>query len=115
MPYVDKKKKLEYKKRWNKEFYLKNKETEKARIRKRKAGITEWLNIYKSKCACKCCGEKTTVCLDFHHIERNSKDLSIALTRKWGWGIKRIEKEISKCIIVCANCHRKIHAGLIKV
>lgn len=23
--------------------------------------------------------------------------------------IERIEKEIKKCIVVCSNCHRKIH------
>lgn len=27
----------------------------------------------------------------------------------------KVEEEINKCIILCANCHRKLHAGIIKL
>jgi hypothetical protein len=47
-------------------------------------------------------------CYDFHHTEPVEKDLNIAkaLTEKT-WG--EIERELEKCILVCANCHRIIH------
>ena len=34
------------------------------------------------------------------------------------YGTKSFESlkpEVDKCILVCANCHREIHAGLIKI
>lgn len=56
------------------------------------------------------------VCLEFHHIiNPKDKEFSPANAYSWGWGIERIKKEISKCIVLCANCHRKLHAGHIKI
>ena len=28
---------------------------------------------------------------------------------------KKLKPEIDKCILVCSNCHREIHAGLINI
>lgn len=36
------------------------------------------------------------------------KDRSIANAIR-SFGLERLKKEMAKCIIVCANCHRKIH------
>ncbi len=64
---------------------------------------------------CQFCGyNKYVGALDFHHIDgRNKKfDLSTrGLTRSW----EKIRDEISKCVLVCSNCHREIHGGLIKL
>jgi hypothetical protein len=49
---------------------------------------------------------------DFHHVDPSKKDLSIStlgMLTKW----ETIITEIKKCILVCSNCHREIHAGLI--
>jgi hypothetical protein len=58
---------------------------------------------------CQKCGyNKCISALDFHHIEPQHKDFGIShkgLTRSW----EAIKKEIDKCILVCANCHREIH------
>jgi thioredoxin 1 len=56
------------------------------------------------------CGEKDIVCLDFHHVN-SDKDLAIGTMVSRGYHWDRILKEIEKCLLVCANCHRKIHAG----
>ncbi len=59
------------------------------------------------RCGYDRCGEA----LEFHHIESSSKDFSISgkgYTRSW----KRVEEEIKKCLLLCANCHREIHAGM---
>lgn len=59
---------------------------------------------------CSFCPETEHACLDFHHKDPSQKDFEIAgAVRTWGY----IENEIKKCILVCSNCHRKIHAGLI--
>lgn len=54
--------------------------------------------------------KKCKQALEFHHLE-NDKDFGISskgYTRSW----KKVKKEINKCVLVCANCHREIHAGL---
>ena len=73
----------------------------------------EKLNEYK-KGGCIICGEKELVCLDFHHLDSSEKDFDIGKQ----FHIKqfsKIEEEIKKCVVLCANCHRKVHANIIKL
>ena len=44
---------------------------------------------------------------DFHHIEPNTKhkDPGLMMT----YSDERLFKELDKCILLCANCHRKHH------
>lgn len=70
------------------------------------------LNEWKSLQKCKCCNEADACCLDLHHLDPNEKDVNISdVVRYWSWD--RLMSELDKCIVVCANCHRKIHAGVI--
>jgi hypothetical protein len=115
MPYKDLEKAREYKKKWNKEYYSSHKFSEKQRIINRKNRIREWILEYKSGLVCICCGEKTTACLDFHHLDQSKKEKSLGFARNQGWGKERILKEMKKCIVLCSNCHRKLHAGLINI
>ena len=116
MPYKDREKRLQYANKWNKAFYEQNKKQERKRILDRKKKIIQWLIDYRVKCACVVCGENTATCLDFHHLNVDDKDRSISsAASQWGWGIQRLTKEISKCLVLCSNCHRKLHAGLINL
>ena len=58
---------------------------------------------------CVVCGEKDVCCLDFHHLY--NKSFNLASAREVS--TERIKEEIKKCIVLCANCHRKLHAGKI--
>lgn len=63
---------------------------------------------YKLKKGCKICGyNKNPYALDFHHLNSKSEDIS----RLVGFGTseKRLMEEMSKCIVLCANCHRELH------
>ena len=64
---------------------------------------------------CIFCGyHRTMAALDFHHIDETRKSFSLStrgLTRSW----TKISEELEKCVLVCSNCHREIHAGLIKL
>lgn len=62
---------------------------------------------------CECCGySKCVQALEFHHLNPNEKDFAIAIkTLPW----EETKKELDKCIMVCANCHREIHYGDLKV
>ena len=65
--------------------------------------------VNAAKTACVRCGESDPICLDFHHRDEGTKHLAIAAAvRKWP--LKRVMQEIEKCDILCANCHRKLHA-----
>ena len=51
--------------------------------------------------------------LEFHHLDPKGKDFGLGangLTRSW----KRTLKELAKCVLVCSNCHKEIHAGLLQ-
>lgn len=57
---------------------------------------------------CERCGyNKCEWALDFHHKNANEKEFSISRYSTLSWD--RIKKELDKCIMVCANCHREIH------
>lgn len=45
--------------------------------------------------------------LHFDHIEEKTKQHNISRLVSTGRSLKLIEKEISKCRLLCANCHRK--------
>ena len=70
------------------------------------------LDKYKIKSGCIKCGTKDHRVLDFHHTA-NNKEFSIGSARYNHFGIERVKKEIEKCVVVCANCHRIIHYGKI--
>lgn len=58
---------------------------------------------------CQICGyNKCPNALEFHHVESNNKKEKPAyVIMRWSW--ERAKKELDKCILVCANCHREIH------
>ncbi|RJQ51653.1 MAG: hypothetical protein C4526_09410 [Nitrospiraceae bacterium] len=58
--------------------------------------------------SCESCGYNRCIeALEFHHY--TGKDFSISekgYTRSW----TKVREELDKCILLCANCHREIHA-----
>ncbi len=66
---------------------------------------------YKGGCCQECGYKKCLSALEFHHIHPEHKDFSIAKARLTTFGSK-VQTELDKCILVCANCHREIHEKL---
>lgn len=61
---------------------------------------------------CQCCGYKKYYgSLEFHHKSPKEKDFN--LSKKATCNIEILKPELDKCVLVCVNCHREIHAGLI--
>ena len=83
------------------------------RNNKRRAHHMSLLTEYKNSLQCVVCGESENVCLDFHHLDPNMKDFSIATSMGRNWSA--IEEELKKCVVLCANCHRKVHANIIEL
>lgn len=65
------------------------------------------------KFGCDLCGEKEHCCLSAHHVGK--KDFALARAFTLGYSITRIKAELAKCMCVCENCHRKVHAGKISI
>ena len=62
----------------------------------------------KTDLGCARCGyNEHPAALDFNHIDPEAKSFHVAqdATRSWA----KIEEEIAKCEVLCANCHR-IHS-----
>lgn len=68
----------------------------------------EFLLDYKEKRGCQKCGVKDPRVLEFHHDSGN-KEFSIAERGRDRYGKDRLEREMKKCSIYCANCHRIFH------
>lgn len=102
-------------KKYDKKHYKNNKKYYIDKNKKRQEMLKRWLDEYKSNLKCKNCGEDYIYCLEFHHKDPNKKEIDISQTIRRGWSIKRIKKEIDKCIVLCANCHRKLHGGIIDI
>ena len=58
--------------------------------------------------------DKCIDALDFHHIDASKKSFGLSargVTRAWD----KVKAEADKCVLVCANCHRELHAGVLQL
>jgi len=83
--------------------------------RKRKEKIREWIKQYKMELSCEGCGySKETSktfsikALQFHHTA-DDKSFEIGNSISDGYGIRKIKKEIDKCVVLCSRCHAELH------
>lgn len=109
MPYKDINKKREQHKKYMREvWYPKNKSKHiryQTEIKKRINAFTVELKR-KSKCFdCGFLGSKYPNVLDFDHI-RGLKKFNVSEFKRHTNSLRRVQEEIEKCEIVCANCHR---------
>ena len=105
MPILDPIKRREYRRKW----YAKNRKSEIGHVKRRKLEIRKWLKEYKKTLKCSRCSENHPATIDFHHKDKSEKDQDISYFVAFGYSIDRIKREIEKCDILCANCHRKEH------
>lgn len=75
---------------------------------------SEYLSNLKKQYGCQLCQESEPCCLEFHHCS-GKKEFNISQSRMMGIGFVKLESEISKCIILCSNCHKKVHANLLQL
>lgn len=67
----------------------------------------DFIKDFLSKHPCVDCNETDPIVLEFDHVV-GTKEFAIADGVKKMYSLKRIKKEISKCEVRCANCHRRI-------
>lgn len=76
---------------------------ESVRLRRQKIKDLVW--EYKSTHSCVDCSLIDPVVMEFDHLSDKESDVSKMVIRGLSW--ERIQKEIAKCEMVCANCHRR--------
>lgn len=101
----------EYQRNWEHS----NKDRRREINRRRRLKLVENFSEYKSKLSCVICGENEACCLDFHHKDPNNKEFNISEAGRGGISEKRLLEEIAKCDVLCANCHRKFHSGVVPI
>ena len=68
----------------------------------------DYANSLKSQCSI--CGyDRNTAALEWHHPDDNKEYNINTLTRRALSNKDKLLKELEKCVLVCANCHREIH------
>ena len=86
----------------NRQYYLDKAHKRNGRVRIER---TKFLIDYLTKHPCIDCGNNNPIVLEFDHKEEKEKDFNVSSVLIWG-SIDRILKEIEKCEIRCANCHK---------
>ena len=110
MPSHSPEKNREYQRRWRQRHPEKHREdVQKYRGKQPNthARRAAFIASVKAASSCVVCGESDTEVLEYHHVEPKSFGLASAS----GKSRAAIEAEMRKCVIVCANCHKRLHAG----
>ena len=97
-------------KTYQKNHYQDNKSYYFDKTKQRRKVSKEFIDLIKINNKCLKCSEDDIACLDFHHVDEDKdKDFNISEAYRHGVSIETIKREIDKCIILCSNCHRKLH------
>jgi hypothetical protein len=68
----------------------------------------EYVLEYLSSHPCSQCGESDPRVLEFHHLGNKDSEVSRLIGR--GASLEALIAEIEKCVVLCANCHRRLTA-----
>ena len=83
-------------------------------VQRRREKVRQMAVEYKGG-GCEICGyDRCIEALEFHHLDPAKKEFGISskgYARSW----EKVKNEIEKCILLCANCHREYHAGLLQL
>jgi transposase len=65
--------------------------------------------------ACQLCGyDRCISALEFHHLVPSEKSFALS-HRGVARSLEKARTEAQKCVLLCANCHAEVEAGLIEV
>jgi hypothetical protein len=91
-------------------WYRRNKELMMQKQRDTRKELRRWFReevLADAKCSR--CNENHPATFDFHHIDPSTKEFSLSEMSDKKFSKERVLKELDKCEILCANCHRKHH------
>lgn len=109
MPYKDPEIRRQKQKIYSKRSYEKNKKDVIQKVSAKKKAHRTWFVNYKKQLMCVTCGFDHPAALDFHHVEQKKSNRKVNELVGDGHTKKQILEEISRCIVLCSNCHRVHH------
>lgn len=96
---------------YNKIWYIQNREKRRIGIKSRKSKVREEnakrLIFYFLKNPCVDCKITDPLVLEFDHIDPNKKDFNVSYLLDGSHNWETIMREIVKCEVRCANCHKR--------
>lgn len=82
--------------------------------------VKKWRRVTKQRMIeslggkCGVCGyDRCQEALECHHLDPTQKEFSFGQSRANIKAWSSLVPELRKCVLLCANCHREIHAGMI--
>ena len=95
--------------------FLCNERSKASKKKSRQIKKKKTIDLFGGKCQI-CFYDKCQNALNFHHINPSTKcfEISDAFFRL-NIPEKELQEELKKCILVCANCHNEIHAGMTEI
>jgi predicted nucleic acid-binding Zn ribbon protein len=85
-------------------------------------GVKQWRRTTKNRIVqafggkCCICGyNKCQDALELHHITPSEKDFSLGKIRAHSKSWNTIVIELRKCVLVCSNCHKEVHANISEI
>lgn len=81
--------------------------------RQRQQKNVDLMREWKESRGCQICGENFGPCLELHHTDpSNKEDHPSGLISN---SFQAFLQEAEKCVVLCANCHRKVHHGALTI
>lgn len=91
----------------HKRYYLRNKQLYKEKNKRRKRELINFVISFKQKPCVDCGVQYQHYVMDFDHTDTKTKTTNInRMINFHSYSKEKILKEIKKCDLVCANCHR---------
>lgn len=91
----------------SRKYYEKNSQKIQEKLKVKRVENKNWIQQFKISCSK--CGENHISCLEFHHLEPKQKEFGISRMISSFKNKNKIFKELEKCVVLCSNCHRKLH------
>ena len=107
MAYTDKQKEKQYRAEYQQRPDVKAK---RAELRKQRVIRNKKL-VMDNMTPCVACGEDDPVVIDFHHLDMKEKEHGISKLVQNNSSVETLQEELDKCVCLCSNCHRRVHAG----
>lgn len=71
--------------------------------------LMKWTFEYRRERGCQRCPAADPVCLQFHHPDSVDKEAGVGKMISDSYPEEAVREEVDRCIVLCANCHRKEH------
>ena len=99
-------------KEYQRQHYQKNKDYYRSKSGEHKRKIRKEVDKLKEAGSCSVCKKSYPApVMDYHHLGDKSLEVSHMISNSMSR--EKVFAEIDKCVLLCANCHRLTHAGLV--